>query len=249
MCSSGRTNRQWLAERSRFQGLLSICQRREATCIQHLQALPSNLSASFYNAERVTWVKCRVTRVKCRFLPTFAHPSANGWRQLTSSRRSFPPLCIILPTAGDNLHLAYARASFLLLCISLPSPGGNCHPAFAGVSFQPPCIPLPTAGGNLHATSAGAIFQPLCIPLPTAGGNWFNWHQTLAGSCFQYLCISPPTAGSNLQTTVHELRYSLACSNVVVGQAARRTFAGASFQTKLRLTFILHIRCCRHMCS
>ena len=146
------------------------------------------------------------------------------------------------------MHLAYARASFLLLCISLPSPGGNCHPAFAGVSFQPPCIPLPTAGGNLHATSAGAIFQPLCIPLPTAGGNWFNWHQTLAGNCFQYLCISPPTAGSNLQTTVHELRYSLACSNVVVGQAARRTCAGASFQTKLRLTLILNIRCCRH-CS
>ena len=144
------------------------------------------------------------------------------------------------------MHLAYARASFLHLCISLPSPGGNCHPAFAGVSFQPPCIPLPTAGGNLHATSAGAIFQPLCIPLPTAGGNWFNWHQTLAGSCFQYLCISPPTAGSNLQNTVHELRYSLACSNVVVGQAARRTFAGASFQTKLRMTFTLHIRCCRH---
>ena len=146
------------------------------------------------------------------------------------------------------MHLAYARASFLLLCISLPSPGGNCHPAFAGVSFQPPCIPLPTAGGNLHATSAGAIFQPLCIPLPTAGGNWFNWHQTLAGSCFQYLCISPPTAGSNLQNTVHELRYSLEFSNVVVGQAARQTFAGASIQTKLRLTLILNIRCCRH-CS
>ena len=102
VCSSGRTNRQWLAERSRFQGLLSICQRREATCIQHLQALPSNLSASFYNAERVTWVKCRVTRVKCRFLPTFAHPSANGWRQLTSSRRSFLSLRIPLPTAGGN---------------------------------------------------------------------------------------------------------------------------------------------------
>ena len=48
--------------------------------------------------------------------------------------------------------------------------------------------------------------------------------------------------------TVHELIYSLACSNVVVGQAARRTFAGASFQTKLRLTFILNSRCCRH-CS
>ena len=69
VCSSGRTNRQWLAERSRFQGLLSICQRREATCIQHMQALPSNLSASFYNAEKVTWVKCRVTRVKCRQVP------------------------------------------------------------------------------------------------------------------------------------------------------------------------------------
>ena len=69
VCSSGRTSRQWLAERSRFQGLLSICQRREATCIQHLQALPSNLSASFYNAERVTWVKCRVRRVKCRQVP------------------------------------------------------------------------------------------------------------------------------------------------------------------------------------
>ena len=48
--------------------------------------------------------------------------------------------------------------------------------------------------------------------------------------------------------TVLELRYSLACSNVVVGQAARRTFAGASFQTKLRMTFTLHNRCCRH-CS
>ena len=41
-------------------------------------------------------------RSKCRFLPTFAHPSANGWRQLTSSRRSFLSLRIPLPTAGGN---------------------------------------------------------------------------------------------------------------------------------------------------
>ena len=29
-----------------------------------------NLSASFCNADRVAWVKCRATRVKCRVLPT-----------------------------------------------------------------------------------------------------------------------------------------------------------------------------------
>ena len=93
------------------------------------------------------------------------------------------------------------------------------------------------------------VFFIHSIDVPLSCISFTNsWHQTLAGSCFQYLCISPPTAGSNLQNTVHELRYSLACSNVVVGQAARRTFAGASFQTKLRLTLILNIRCCRH-CS
>ena len=94
------------------------------------------------------------------------------------------------------------------------------------------------------------VFFIHSIDVPLSCVSFTNsWHQTLAGSCFQYLCISPPTAGRNLQKkTVHELRYSLACSNVVVGQAARRTCAGASFQTKLRLALILNIRCCRH-CS
>ena len=62
------------------------------------------------------------------------------------------------------------------------------------------------------------VFFIQSIDVPLSCISFTNsWHQTLAGSCFQYLCISPPTAGSNLQKTVHELRYALACSNVVVG--------------------------------
>ena len=109
---------------------------------------------------------------------------------------------------------------------------------------------LPTAGGNLHLAYARATFQPLCNPLPTTGGNWFNWHQTLAGSCYQYLCLFPPTAGSNLQTQKRFMS-SATCWHVPMLSLAklpRQTVAGASFQTKLRLTFILNIRCCRH-CS
>ena len=37
----------------------------------------------------VTWAKCRVPRVTRNALSACAHPSANGWRQLTSSSWSF----------------------------------------------------------------------------------------------------------------------------------------------------------------
>ena len=95
-------------------------------------------------------------------------------------------------------------------------------------------VPLPS---NLCAS--------LCQRLEATGSTGTKHLQAVASNISAYL-------RQRLEATCNKRFMSsdtlLACSNVVVGQAARRTFAGASFQTKLRLTLILNIRCCRH-CS
>ena len=153
--------------------------------------------------------------------------SANGWRQLASSIcKSF------LPT---SVHL-FAKSWRQL-------PSSICR-RFLSTSMHPSAN-----GWRQLARHSCRRHLPTSVH-PSANG-WRQLVQLAPNTCRQLLPISLHISANGwkqLAKTVHELRYSLACSNVVVGQAARRTCAGASFQTKLRLTFILNMRCCRH-CS
>ena len=168
------------------------------------------------------------SRPKALQQPCSVHHSANGWRQLASSIcKSF------LPT---SVHL-FAKSWRQL-------PSSICR-RFLSTSMHPSAN-----GWRQLARHICRRHLPTSVH-PSANG-WRQLVQLAPNTCRQLLPISLHISANGwkqLAKTVHELRYSLACSNVVVGQAARRTFAGASFQTKLRLTFILHIRCCIHVCS